>query len=120
MRKVTDRRAYRRFWNHLSRLRRKGLEIGMDTLLEVYKRRAKPTDILTSRDGSWSLSSLAWVDRNWWESQRRVDGFRLYQSGARWYSKKYKGSWASREQAVDELLSLYPSTCNGVDIDVPI
>jgi len=71
-----------------------------------YKRRASDNDVLTSRDGSWTKESLCWKDKDWFYKQRSVDGLYLFRSGKLWYSKKHKGSWRSREEAVASLTGL--------------
>jgi hypothetical protein len=98
--KVKDKKVYRACWNYLSRIRRKGIEMTMMEFIVFHKRKALDTDILTSRDGSWTKESLCWKDRDAFYKHRSVDGLYLFKSGKLWYSKKHKGSWRSREEAV--------------------
>lgn len=103
--KIKDKRAYRALWNHRMRLRRRGLDFTMDEMIELYRGKPKDEDVvLTSRDGSWTERSLCWRSRRWFYEQKSIDGLRLYQStNGLWYSKKHKGSWRSREEAVESL-----------------
>lgn len=70
--------------------------------------RYTPGAVLTLRfpEKGWTIDNLCWKEMSWFKEQRLVDGFRLYQSSGRWYSKKYKGSWRSREEAVAYLKSI--------------
>jgi len=85
-------------------LRSKGLDISSQQLydhLVTIRAKRQDGDVLTSRDGSWTLATLCWKRRE--HIHPKVDGLLLYVSGRMWYSKKHRGSWSSREQAVEML-----------------
>jgi len=93
----------RKVWNHINYLRRRGIEVsGKAEFLERMPCGYQEGDVL-SCVGEWCWENLVWVRREAFYKLKRVDGFHLYQSRGRWYSKKHKGSWRSREEAVAEL-----------------
>jgi len=89
--------------NHCGYLRKKGVFIRPQELIKYLPKNYVKGDVLCSRDGSWELNTLCWKSKEWFYLQKAKDGCHLYKSGDLWYSKKHKGVWRTREDAVQEI-----------------